>query len=321
MTTEKPKQLWVDAYSPSSIEDCILPSSLKAQLTNILTKQDIPNLLLVGEAGTGKTTTARILCDTLKVEMLFINASSERGINTIQSQVQGFASSASLFSEAPYKAILLDEADNLTPDAQKALRGLVEQFQTQCRFILTCNYPQKLISPLRSRMTTIDFGFEAEQEQLKDDFYNRITSILEAEAVALTKDDESALRHLVSHNYPNFRKCIHQLQQSVVDDSINADVIISSIPPSVDELVPLLHNYKMVEANNWLNHYFETTSNASCLNLIDAIFEALTPELTDDNISVIALTLGKYTDQATRGGNQKLLSLAMVAELTKVLSH
>jgi DNA polymerase III delta prime subunit len=313
-------QLWVDAYSPSTIEDCILPSSLKAQLTNIIEKADIPNLLLVGEAGTGKTTTARILCDTLGFEMLFINASSERGINTIQNQVTGFASTASLFGEAGYKAILLDEADNLTPDAQKALRGLVEQFQNHCRFILTCNYPEKLISPLRSRMTTIDFGFEAEADTLRDAFYNRITSILETEEVVLTNGDEDTLRHLVSHNYPNFRKCIHQLQQSVMDGGINQDVILNSIPPSVDELIPLLESYKMVESNNWLNRYFETTTNASCLNLVDALFEALTPSMTDDNICSIALILGKYSDSATRGGNQRVLSLAMIAELTKVLS-
>lgn len=317
---EQPSQLWVDKHQPHSIEDCILPSSLKQTLLNIIKDKNIPNLLLAGDAGTGKTTTAKILCETLGIDYIFINASSERGINEIKSKVLGFASSRSLFQDAPYKVIILDESDNLTSDAQDALRGLIEEFQTICRFILTCNFPQRLKGAIKSRMRTIEYGFEAEADELKVEFLNRLKAIVELEDITLTKDDEDTLQHLVAHVYPNFRKCIHHLEGAAGGGEFNSQIIEDTIPPSVDELVPLLENYKMVQANNWLNHYFATTTNASCLHLIDSLFEALLPEAGDELVINLSLLMARYTDSATRGGNQKVLSLALLAELTKLLS-
>ena len=190
--------LWVDKYAPRTIDDCILPSKLKEEFKGM---DVLPNMLFCGDAGVGKTTVAKVLCDTLNIDMLFMNASTERGIDEVRNKISSFASTTALFGD--YKVLLLDEADNLTPDAQKALRALIEEHQNNCRFILTCNYPYKLIAPLRSRLQEYNFTFPTDGKSIQNTFVKRILQILSAEKVALRKEDVPTLQSLVSLTYPN----------------------------------------------------------------------------------------------------------------------
>ena len=184
--------------------------------------ETIPNMLFIGDAGVGKTTVASVLCKTLNTDMMFLNASMENGIDEVRTKIQSFASTTALFGD--YKVLLLDEADNLTPDAQKALRALIEAHQNNCRFILTCNYPHKLIAPLRSRLQEYNFTFPTDDKSLKNSFVKRLLEILSKEKVNLSKEDIPHLQSLVSLSYPNWRKCLHQLQRvtasGVVDSSL-----------------------------------------------------------------------------------------------------
>ena len=147
------KFLWVEQYAPKGIDDCILPADIKTAFQGYADAGEFPNLILAGPAGVGKTSLSKALCEQLDVDMLFINASNNRGIDEVRTTLNTFASSSSLFGKK--KVVLLDEADNMTQDAQKALRAMIEEFQNHCRFILTCNYPHNLIDAIHSRCTCL----------------------------------------------------------------------------------------------------------------------------------------------------------------------
>ena len=176
------KFLWVEKYAPQTIDDCVLPDKLKEEFS---TMETIPNMLFIGNAGVGKTTVASVLCNTLNTDMLFMNASLENGIDDVRNKIQSFATTTALFGD--YKVLLLDEADNLSPDAQKSLRALIEAHQNNCRFILTCNYAHKLIPPLRSRLQEYNFTYPTDGKTLKNTFVKRLLKILQLEKVALDK--------------------------------------------------------------------------------------------------------------------------------------
>ena len=173
MTSQDEKFLWVEQYAPKTIDECVLPAKLKEEFSNMET---LPNMLFIGKAGVGKTTVASVLCDTLGVDMMFLNASMENGIDEVRTKIKSFASTTSMFGD--YKVLLLDEADNLTADAQKALRALIEAHQNNCRFILTCNYATKLIDPLRSRLQEYNFTYPTDGKSLRNTFVKRLLQIL-----------------------------------------------------------------------------------------------------------------------------------------------
>ena len=177
------KFLWVEEYSPKSVEDCILPTSVKDSFLGYVKEKQFPNLILAGPAGVGKTSVARALCNEIDADLLFVNASLDRGIGDIRNTVAQFASCSSMFGGV--KVVLLDEADNLTQDSQKALRALIEEFQNHCRFILTCNYPHNIIDAIHSRCTVFDFAVNSSEirKDLSGQFFKRIIGILKANDV------------------------------------------------------------------------------------------------------------------------------------------
>ena len=204
--------LWVEQYRPKTIEECILPDSTKKVFEGFLKQGEIPNLLLSGGAGVGKTTVAKALCNQLETDILVINGSDEgRFLDTVRNSCKVYASTVSLTSKAKHKVILIDEADNTTPDVQLLLRALVEEFQKNCRFIFTCNYKNKIIAPLHSRCSVIDFTTpSAEKPQIARTFFTRIKDILDTEKV---KYEEKVVAAVVQKFYPDFRRTLNELQR------------------------------------------------------------------------------------------------------------
>ncbi|CAL9975076.1 clamp loader of DNA polymerase [Vibrio phage D479] len=219
--------LWEQKYRPLSIEDCVLPSRVRKMFDTMIEQKSIPNMLLCSSSpGTGKTTVARAVMNDLGYEVLFVNASSNRGVSLVQHDLPAFCSSVSMTGKP--KAVILDEADNLTPDAQKALRGLIEQFSKNVRFILTCNYAQKIIDPIRSRLQEFEFVY-SKHEQLEciKQMIIRSAKICKNEKVAVSS--ATVLKELVKRNYPDNRKTVVSLQNYArggkIDEGILSEII------------------------------------------------------------------------------------------------
>ena len=189
--------LWVEKYRPKTIEDCILPEGIKKTFLDFLDKGEVPNLLLAGPAGCGKTTVAKALCNQLGVDVYVINGSDEgRFLDTVRNNAKNFASTVSFSSEAKHKVIIIDEADNTTPDVQLLLRASIEEFSNNCRFIFTCNYKNKIIEPLHSRCAVIEFGIKGKAKQeIAASFFKRLNDILDTERI---NSDKKVLEELVN---------------------------------------------------------------------------------------------------------------------------
>ena len=197
--------LWVEKYRPKTIEDCILPESTKKTFLDFLDKGEVPNLLLSGPAGCGKTTVAKALCNQLGVDYYVINGSDEgRFLDTVRNNAKNFASTVSLTSESKHKVIIIDEADNTTSDVQLLLRASIEEFSRNCRFIFTCNYKNKIIEPLHSRCVVVEFGIQKKYKQeIAVKFFNRLVSILDTEHI---KYDKKVIAELVNKHFPDWRR-------------------------------------------------------------------------------------------------------------------
>ncbi|HJO10349.1 MAG TPA: AAA family ATPase [Verrucomicrobiota bacterium] len=214
--------LWVERYRPRTIEDCILPDEVKKQFQQFITKGEVPNLLLSGTAGTGKTTIARALCNELDCDYIVINGSDEgRQIDTLRTKIKQFASAVSF--EGKTKVVILDEADYMNRDSvQPALRGFIEQFAENCRFIFTCNYSNRLIGPLHSRTTVIDFKVESGRDRLASKFLKRMEYILDTEGVEYS---QRVLAELLNKHFPDYRRVINELQRYAVGGNIDEGIL------------------------------------------------------------------------------------------------
>ena len=207
--------LWVEKYRPQTIEDCILPEQTKKTFLEFLNKGEIPNMLLAGPAGCGKTTVAKALCNQLGVDVYVINGSDEgRFLDTVRNNAKNFASTVSLSSESKHKVIIIDEADNTTPDVQLLLRASIEEFSKNCRFIFTCNYKNKIIEPLHSRCAVVEFGIQGKSKQeIAAKFFGRLVSILEQEKV---EADKKVLAELINKHFPDWRRVLNECQSCLL---------------------------------------------------------------------------------------------------------
>ena len=302
------KFLWVEKYAPQTIDDCILPSKLKEEFSSMKT---IPNMLFIGDAGVGKTTVASVLCQTLNIDVCFLNASLERSIDDVRNTIQTFASTTALFGD--YKVLLLDEADNLTPDAQKALRALIEAHQNNCRFILTCNYPHKLIAPLRSRLQEYNFTFPTDDKSLKNSFVKRILQILSTEKVALRKEDLPSLQSLGSLTFPNFRKCIHQLQRVTAAGAVDANLITQVKEEHISTLFTLLKAKNFTKVREWIAE--NMSQGVSETDVVNMVYTEMKNYMKPQSLPQAVLTLADYQQKAAVAANQEVNTVAMVVEL------
>ena len=300
--------LWVEKYSPKTIDDCILPEKLKQEFSQMDT---IPNMLLIGDAGVGKTTVARVLCDTLNIDWIMMNASTERGIDEVRNKIDTFASTTSLMGG--YKVLLLDEADNLTQDAQKALRALIEQYQNNCRFVLTCNYPYKLIDPLRSRLQEYRFSYPSDDKSIQNLFLKRILTILTQEKVVLKKEDLPILQSLVRMCYPNWRRCIHELQRITASGEVNASLVSQLENNHITTLFELMKAKNFSKVREWIAE--NLASGVSPSEIIEGIYTGIKPHIKSSSYPQVILTLAQYQHYAATVSDQEINTVALAIEI------
>ena len=291
-------------FAPKSVKDCILPENVKKTFLQYETDKDFPNLLLAGPAGVGKTSLANALCSSVGADTLFINASLDRGIGDVRTTVAQFASCSSLISGK--KVVLLDEADNLTQDSQKALRALIEEFQDHCRFILTCNYPHSIIDAIHSRCSVIDFTTRNEKQldKMVGQMGMRIVEIFKENDV---KFDPKVLLTYIKSMAPDWRGILNNLQGNTRSGELTSDVLKGTT-------VTLVEHIKSKRWNDVRDWVFEQ-SYIHPKKLEGDIYKSLQPALEDQSKPMAVLIFGEYSDKIMAGADPSITLLALCTRI------
>ena len=302
--------LWVEKYRPQSIEDCILPEETKKIFQGFVEQGAIPNLLLSGGAGIGKTTVAKALCDELGVDSYVINGSDEgRFLDTIRNQAKTFASTVSLTSDSNHKVIIVDEADNTTPDVQLLLRASIEEFQKNCRFIFTCNYKNKIIAPLHSRCSVVDFNVKGQdKKQLAEQFFHRVKVILEMEMV---KYEEKVVAEVVMKYFPDFRRTLNELQRYSSTGSIDAGILASSNEFSIEKVGGHLRNKEFTNMKKWVAQNLDNEPQVIMRKIYDNLYNYFDPK----SIPEAVLIISEYQYKSSFVVDQEVNIVAFMTEL------
>jgi DNA polymerase III delta prime subunit len=302
--------LWVEKYRPKTIDECILPESTKKTFSEFLKQGEIPNLLLAGPAGCGKTTIARALCEQLNCDYIIINGSDEgRFLDTVRNQAKNFASTVSLSSDANHKVIIIDEADNTTHDVQLLLRANIEAFYNNCRFIFTCNYKNKLIEPLHSRCAVIEFGITGSKKPaIAAEFFNRLRTILETENVDY---DQKVLLELINKHFPDWRRVLNECQRYSVGGKIDSAILAEFGDVKVNDLIQKLKNKDFQAVRKWVVSNLDNDSSV----LLRRVYDALVPSLDGPSIAAAVLIIAKYQYQIAFVADQEINLLAALTEI------
>ena len=306
--------LWVEKYRPRAIRDCILTADLKATFLNFLKQKEIPNLLLSGTAGTGKTTVARALCEELGADYIIINGSDEgRHIDTLRNKIKNFASTVSLTEDSNHKVVIVDEADYMNADSvQPALRNFIETFYNNCRFIFTCNYKNKIIPALHSRCTVIDFKIANGQKvKTATAFMLRLIKLLEEEKIGY---DKKVLAELVQKFYPDFRRTINELQRYSVRGKIDSGILFSLSEANNKELIAMLKDKKFNDMRKWVVQNLDKDPSTLFTGLYDVLYKYLEPKSIPQAVLIIA----GYQYKAAFVADQEI---NMVACLTEIMAN
>ena len=277
--------LWCEKYRPKTIEDCILPKSLKTTFQQIVDGGELPNLMLTGTAGLGKTTVARALCEQLGIDYIIINGSEDGNIDTLRTKIRQFASTVSL--QGGYKCVILDEADYLNPQStQPALRGFIEEFSNNCRFILTCNFKNRIIEPLHSRCGVIDFKFDKKVlAGLCGQFMNRLKDILKTESIGF---DEGVLAELIMKHAPDWRRVLNEAQRYSLNGSIDAGILVTLDDKSIKDLMTALKAKNFKGMREWVVNNIDTEPHAIFRKIYDNLNEHLQPQSIPQVILILA---------------------------------
>jgi len=305
--------LWVEKYRPKTIDDCILSQDIKETFKEFLNQKEIPNLLLSGTAGTGKTTVARALCEQLGVDYIIINGSDEgRQIDTLRTKIKNFASTVSLTEEANHKVVIIDEADYMNADSvQPALRNFIETFYNNCRFIFTCNYKNKIIPALHSRCTVVDFTIKNGQKvKTATALMDRLSNILNEEKIEF---DKKVLAELIQKYYPDFRRTINELQRYSVRGKIDSGILFSLSEANNKELVKLLKEKKFTDMRKWVVQNIDKEPQALFRGIYDILYESLDAKSVPQSVLIIA----GYQYKAAFVADQEI---NMVACLTEIMA-
>jgi len=302
--------LFVEKYRPRKIDDCILPDDTKKTFKEFVEKGEIPNLLLAGPPGIGKTTIAKALCNELGADYYVINGSDEgRFLDTVRNQAKNFASTVSLTATSKHKVIIIDEADNTGNDVQLLLRANIETFYSNCRFIFTCNYKNKIIEPLHSRCAVIDFTIKGKQKaQLAGSFFKRLQNILDEESIEY---DQKVLAELVSKHFPDFRRVLNECQRYSAGGKIDAAILASFSDVSVNELVKHLKDKNFTEVRKWVVSNLDNDSSVILRRVYDACYDNLSPQ----TIPAAVLIVAKYQYQIAFVADQEINLLAALTEI------
>lgn len=300
--------LYVEKYRPLTIEDCVLPANIKKVFLSLRDKGEIINLLLSGGPGTGKTTVARALCTELGIDYIIINGSESRGIDMVRQQVGSFASTMS--TNGKVKVVILDEADYITPEAQAALRNLIESFSSSCRFILTCNFKHKIIEPLHSRCSVVDFTIsKSELPKLQAEFAKRVLFVLGQEGI--TYNTESVLE-VIKRHYPDNRRVLNELQRYAnVGGSIDTGILNIIDSSKVKNLVDFMKKGDFKSCRQWI------ADNPDPDVLFNELYENITDFVQPDTIPNLILIMGEYQHRAAFVASQEINLAAFVVEVMK----
>ena len=302
--------LFVEKYRPQVIDDCILPDDTKKTFKEFVEKGEIPNLLLAGPPGIGKTTIAKALCNELGADYYVINGSDEgRFLDTVRNQAKNFASTVSLTGSSKHKVIIIDEADNTGNDVQLLLRANIEAFYNNCRFIFTCNYKNKIIEPLHSRCAVIDFTIKGKQRvQLAGSFFQRLQSILDLEKIEY---DQKVVAELVSKHFPDFRRVLNECQRYSTGGKIDAAILASFSDITVNELVKHLKDKNFPEVRKWVVSNLDNDSSVIFRRVYDTLYDILLPQ----SIPAAVLVIAKYQYQIAFVADQEINLLAALTEI------
>ena len=300
--------LWVEEYRPKTIDDCILPQSLKTLFTSFIQKGELSNILLSGPPGIGKTTVAKALCDQLNCDWIMINGSQEGGIDVLRNKIQNFASTVSL--SGGKKVVILDEADYLNPQStQPALRGFIEEFHKNCRFILTCNFKNRLIDPLHSRFSTIEFRIaNKDKPKLASKLFERAVYILKEHNIDY---DEPVLAELIKKHFPDFRKLINELQRYSVSGKIDAGILVNISDENLKTLLSHLKGKDFTEMRKWVVHNLDNDPVKIFRRIYDSMYEHLQPATIPHAVLIIA----DYQYKSAFVADQEVNLVACLTEL------
>lgn len=302
--------LFCEKYRPQVIDDCILPDDTKKTFKEFVEKGEIPNLLLSGPPGIGKTTIAKALCNELGADYYLINGSDEgRFLDTVRNQAKNFASTVSLTESSKHKVIIVDESDNTTPDVQLLLRANIEAFHNNCRFIFTCNYKNKIIEPLHSRCAVIDFSVKGkEKAKLANSFFKRIQGILENEKIEY---EPKVLVQMIQKYFPDFRRVLNECQRYSSSGKIDSAILVAFNDVSVAELIKKLKEKNFKEVRKWVVSNLDNEPSVLFRRIYDSLYDSLVP----NSIPAAILVIAKYQYQSSFVCDQEINFLACLTEI------
>ena len=302
--------IWVEKYRPTTIEECILPESIKKTFQDFLTAGEIPNMLLSGPPGIGKTTVAKALCNELGADYYVINGSDEgRFLDTVRNNARNFASTVSLSSEAKHKVVIIDEADNTGNDVQLLLRAFIEEFANNCRFIFTCNYKNKILEPLHSRCAVVEFGIKGkEKQELAGKFFKRLQEILDIERV---KFDKKVLAELINKHFPDWRRVLNECQRYSVSGEIDTGILASFVEVNVDDVIKHLKEKNFPEVRKWVNSNLDNDCNV----LLRRVYDGLVETLDGPSLANAVVIIARYQYQSGHVADQEINLLAALTEI------
>ena len=302
--------IWVEKYRPQTIEDCILPDSIKKTFQDFLNTGEIPNMLLAGPPGVGKTTVAKALCNELGADFYVINGSDEgRFLDTVRNNAKNFASTVSLSSEAKHKVIIIDEADNTGNDVQLLLRAFIEEFAGNCRFIFTCNYKNKILDPLHSRCAVVEFNIKGkEKQEIAAKFFQRLLYILDKEKV---EADKKVLVELINKHFPDWRRVLNECQRYSVSGKIDTGILAAFSDVAVNDLLKNLKEKNFSEVRKWVVSNMDNETSM----LLRRIYDSLYGALVSSSIPAAVLIIAKYQYQIAFVADQEINLLAALTEI------
>jgi DNA polymerase III delta prime subunit len=302
--------LWVEKYRPTKIDECILPKNLKETFKQFVQSGELPNFLFCGTAGVGKTTVAKALCNEIGAEYLLINGSEESGIDTLRTKIKSFASTVSLTDAK--KVVILDEADYLNPNStQPALRGFIEEFSNNCRFIFTCNFKNRIIDPLHSRCSVIDFKIEnVEKQEIAAAFFKRTMGILKTENI---EADQKVVAELVTKHFPDWRRVLNELQRYSVSGKIDSGILVNMTEDSFKDLLKNMKDKNFTEVRKWV----AKNGDSETINIFRQLYDTASVNMEPASIPQLVLILADYQYKAAFVADHEL---NLMAALTEVMS-
>ena len=300
--------LWVEQYRPKTVDDCILPQSLKNTFKEFVESGNIPNIILSGGPGVGKTTIAKAVLDEIGATSMMINGSEESGIDVLRTKIKNFASTVSL--EGGRKYLILDEADYLNASStQPALRGMIEEFHNNCGFILTCNYKNRLIEPLHSRCSVIDFTIpSAEKQRLASDFFTRTITILDECQV---KYDKRVVAEVINKFFPDWRRVLNELQRYSVSGEIDAGILVDMAEINIKELMKFMKEKEFTNVRKWVVNNLDLDA----VRLYRSIYDSLYTFLDHSSIPHVVCILAEYQYRRAFAADQEINTLACLTEI------